>query len=208
MEYESLWQSFLQAAENEGFFYWSELLAVLTGVVYVVLASRNNPWCWPWGIVSSALWAYAAYLLFDLYVDALLQVFYVIMGIYGWYQWTRGQQGQMLPITRLSSSQHLVIIPVGLGMSFIIGYLFAAYTPAAATYLDAFTTVFSIAATFMVVHRKLDNWLYWIVVDSVYCYLYFSRGGYLFALLFVVYTVIAISGYLKWRKELINLNAE
>ncbi len=201
MEFTQFWDAFLQAAEQEGFFYWSELLAVITGVIYVVLATRSNPWCWPWGIISSALWAYAAYLLFDLYVDALLQLFYVVMGFIGWYQWRKGGNGEVLPISRLSSGEHLAIVGGGLVLALLVGYLFDEYTPAAATYIDAWTTVFSVIATFLVVQRKLENWLYWIVIDAVYVYLYYTRGGYLFALLFITYTIIAIVGYFKWQKE-------
>lgn len=87
----SFWQLLMEALEKEGFFYWSELLAVITGIAYVVLAARNNSWCWLWGIISAALWTYAAYVVFDLYVDALLQVFYVVMAVVGWYQWTQGR---------------------------------------------------------------------------------------------------------------------
>ena len=94
MDLSTIWQNFLEAAQNEGFFYWSELLAVISGIVYVILAARSNSWCWPFGIISSALWVYAAYVLFDLYVDALLQVFYVLVGIVGWYQWKKGGEGK------------------------------------------------------------------------------------------------------------------
>lgn len=201
MESTSIWEAFLVAAENEGFFYWSELLAVITGVIYVLLAAKNNSWCWIWGIISSALWAYAAYVLFDLYVDALLQVFYVIMGGLGWYRWTHGGTQNQLPITTMKHQEHVASIGGGLLLSLAVGYLFDEYTPAAAPYVDAFTTVFSILATFMVVNRKLENWLYWIVIDVTYCFLYFSRGGYLFAILFVVYTLIAVLGYLRWHRE-------
>ena len=86
-------------------------------------------------------------------------------------------------------------------LSGLVGYFFDEYTAAAATYLDAFTTVFSVIITFMVIQKKLENWLYWLVVDSVYVYLYASRGGYLFALLFLVYLVIVVMGWIRWRKE-------
>lgn len=202
MESISLWEAFLQALENEGFFYISELLAVITGVIYVVLAARNNSWCWFWGIISAIFWAYAVGVIFGLYLDAFLQVFYIVMGAIGWYQWTKGEKEEQLAITRLSLQEHLGIIGIGLVLGLLFGYLFDEYTPAAATYLDAFTTVFSMAATFMVVQRKLENWLYWIVIDALYVYLYLTREAYLFALLFVVYTVIAMLGYWRWRKEM------
>ncbi len=204
MEFNTLWEAFLQALENEGFFYTSELLAVITGVIYVVLAARNNSWCWFWGIISAAFWTYAVGLIFGLYLDAFLQVFYIVMAVIGWWQWTKGTEEEQLRITKLSRSEHLIILASGSVLALLFGYLFDEYTPAAATYLDAFTTIFSMAATFMVVQRKLENWLYWIVIDALYVYLYFTRGAYLFALLFVVYVVIAAIGYWRWKKEMVS----
>ena len=98
--------------------------------------------------------------------------------------------------------QHIKIISVGLLLSFAVGYLFTTYTETASPYIDALTTVFSVITTYMVVQKKLENWLYWVVIDVIYVFLYYSRGGYLFAILFVLYVIIAISGYLKWRKTM------
>ena len=88
--------------------HWSEELAVLFGLFYVMLAARENIWCWFWGILSCALWAYATYALYELYIDAILQLFYVVMGFYGWYNWMQGQgENNSLPITTLSGKKHL-----------------------------------------------------------------------------------------------------
>ncbi|MCB0641241.1 MAG: nicotinamide mononucleotide transporter [Phaeodactylibacter sp.] len=181
--------------------HWTVWLAVLTAVLYLLLAARENPWCWFWGIISCSFWAYAAFALYDLWVDALLQLFYVGISFYGVYEWRwGGRGGKDLPITTMSWQLHLWIIAGGLLLSYLIGYLFKAYTPAAATYIDAFTTTFSVIITFMVIYKKLENWAYWLVVDTVYVYLYWSRGGYLFALLFIVYLIIVIIGWINWTK--------
>ena len=182
--------------------HWSEAGAVIFGLIYVILAARESVWCWFWGILSTALWAYATYTLYDLYVDALLQVFYVCVSFFGIYQWMKGgQRKEELQISSLKLNQHFALIGGGLILSLLVGYFFAEYTQAASTYLDAFTTVFSIIATFMVVRKVLENWIYWIVVDAVYVYLYFTRGSILFTLLMVIYTVIAVFGYLEWKKK-------
>lgn len=181
---------------------WIEVVAVITGIIYVILAAKENVWCWSFGIVSSVLSVYAMYVLFDLYIDAALYAYYVIIGFYGWYQWLYGSTEKAeLSINTWSMQQHLYTIGGGIALSLLVGYFFATYTAAAATYLDAFTTVFSIIATVMVTRKVLENWLYWIVIDAVYVYLYSSRGGYLFAFLMVIYTIIAIIGYYNWRKE-------
>lgn len=189
----------LQKAYNN--LHWVEITAVITGVIYVILAARENVWCWSFGIVSAALWSFAAYEFYDLYIDAMLQLYYVFIGIYGWLNWDEKTASQQkLKIQTLSIQSHLIYIAIGLLLTFIVGYFFDKYTPAAATYFDAFTTVFALFATYLVTQKKLENWLYWIVIDSVYVYLYGSRDGYLFALLNVVFVLVAIIGYVRWRK--------
>lgn len=190
-----------------------ESVAVITAILYVLLAARESIWCWPWGIVSCAFWAYSAYFELQLYVDALLQLFYIAIAVFGWYQWHQGKGAtENYPISTMSVRAHLLIIVLGLAATAFFGYFFDNYTDAAATYPDALTTVFSVVATIMVVKKKLENWIYWIVIDIIYIFLYYSRGGYLFAILFVVFVIIAVYGYINWkanyRKALVeNRNA-
>ncbi len=191
---------------------WVELISVITAIIYVVLAARQDIRCWLFGIISAMLWTYAAAVYYKLYVDAILQVYYVIMGVYGWYAWSSGfkkhslesPQSQRL-ISTLKMQTHFQIIIGGLILTAIVGTLFKNYTDAAATYLDAFTTVFSIITTVLVARKVLENWLYWIVIDATYIYLYGSRGGYLFAFLNIVYVIIAIIGFIHWRKEFLKI---
>ena len=123
------------------------------------------------------------------------------MSIIGWYQWKRGGKGQTeRPISKLSIKQHLIYIGIGISLSIVFGYFFGAYTPAAATYWDAFTTTFSILATIILVQKYLDNWAYWVVIDLAYAGLYASRGAYLFTFLMLIYTIIALVAFLNWRK--------
>ena len=156
---------------------WVELISVIAAVIYVILAARNNIWCWFFGIISAILWTYAAAVYYKLYVDAVLQIYYVVMGVYGWYMWSKikgDRRGattkNVLPVTRMTNQQHIQIIVGGLVLTVIVGYFFSTYTDAAATYLDAFTTVFSIITTVMVTRKVLENWLYWIVIDATYVY--------------------------------------
>jgi nicotinamide mononucleotide transporter len=96
--------------------------------------------------------------------------------------------------------EHLVYLLIGGVGGLLLGYLFS-YTTAAESYWDAYTTAFSVLATVMLVGRRLENWLYWIVIDLAYAGLYYSRGALLFALLMVVYTLIAMYAYRKWRAD-------
>ncbi|MCO6479711.1 MAG: nicotinamide mononucleotide transporter [Phaeodactylibacter sp.] len=181
---------------------WVDWVVTVTALIYVVLAARENVWCWFWGIISCSLWAYASFAFYGLYLDALLQLFYVAMAVVGLYQWKYGGQGgEGAPITRLTAQQHAYILAGGTGAALLFGYFFDEYTPAAATYWDSFTTVFSVIATLILVRKVLDNWAYWIGVDLIYVGLYFSRGAYLFALVMVVYVAIATVALVNWSKE-------
>ena len=184
-----------------------EILAVIFGLIYVILAAKENVWCWFWGILSCSFWAYVTYFQYALLADAILQIFYVVMGFVGWYQWKRGGQEKTkqkeLSISKIPFRQHVIILFFGIVCSFLLGYFFDKYTPAAATYLDALTTIFAIVATFMTIRKILENWIYWIIIDLLYIYLYTIRGGYLFALLFIIYCVVAVIGYVNWRKAYI-----
>ncbi|MEL7219993.1 MAG: nicotinamide riboside transporter PnuC [Bacteroidota bacterium] len=201
-------QQFIQDLQSLGLLDW---VVTLTALIYVVLSARNNPLCWVFGIISCALWAYASYAYYDLYADALLQVFYVVMGFVGLYNWQNGRAKQedtldsplpetkSLPINRASVQQHVIYITIGLTSGLLLGYAFKD-TAAAATYYDALTTSFSIIATIMLVRRNIENWLYWIIIDLAYAGLYYSRGAILFAVLMIIYVVIAFFAYWHWRR--------
>ena len=171
-------------------------------MLYIFAAAREKPVSWIWAIISSIFWAYASYFNFKLYVDTLLQFFFIITSFIGLYHWKYGSHRlRVLPITVMSPLQHTFIILPGLGLSFIFGYFFSSYTSAASTYLDAFTTVFSILNTYLLVKKKIENWIYWMVIDGLMIYLFFNRGAYFFSALYLVYVILSIDGYLRWRKS-------
>ena len=182
-------------------FAWYEWVALVTGVVYVWLAARQLRSCWYWGILSCLLWAYADFFYYLLYLDAILQIFYVGMGIWGILQWSNSSTGQGIQIERIPWREHLKILALIVPGSLFFGYFFDAYTPAAATYADAFTTIAAIVATWLTVKRKLENWWYWMVIDVVYIGITWSRGAYLYALLYLIYTFLAIFGWIAWKKQ-------
>ncbi len=194
----TFWQELFEQAATFGWLNW---VVTVTALIYVFLAAREKVWAWFWGIISCSLWAYASFVFYSLWLDALLQVFYVIMGFIGIWQWKFGGQGQHeLSISLRPWRFHLIILLAGSAVALIFGYFFAEYTPAAATYLDAFTTVFAIIATLLLVRKILENWLYWVIIDLVYIYLYSSRGAYLFALVMGVYVLIALMALRRWWK--------
>ena len=122
------------------------------------------------------------------------------MAFIGYYNWNKKEQH--LKISEWHIKKHLYIILTGALLAFILGFIFSTYTDAKMPIIDSFTTVFSIFATYMVVKKILGKWLYWIVIDAVSVYLYDSRDLHLTALLFIIYTSIAIFGYFNWLKSM------
>ena len=181
-------------------FNWSiiESIAVFFSILYVVLAMKENIWCWWAAAISVILYIYICYSA-QLYAETGLQFFYLLMAIYGYFQWNKNDSN--LKIQQWKTAKHLLILLLGAFLTFLMGFYFSIYTNAAMPLVDSFTTVFSVFATFMVTKKVLGNWLYWIVIDAVSVYLYFSRGLQLTSLLFIAYTIIAVFGYLSWLKR-------
>ena len=174
-----------------------ETIAVFFSIIYVVLAAKESIWCWLAALISVSIYIYICYQA-QLYAETGLQVFYFIMAIYGYFSWRKNNS--LLRINELAISNHILIMILGSLLTFLLGFYLSAYTDAQLPIVDSFTTVFSVIATFMVVKKILSNWLYFIIIDAVSIYLYFSRDLHMTALLFCIYTIIAIIGYWKWSK--------
>ena len=181
-------------------FNWSiiESVAVFFSILYVILALKESIWCWGAAAISVILYIYICYTA-QLYPETGLQVFYLFMAFYGYYQWNKNDS--TLQIQQWTITKHLLILLIGAILTFLMGFYFSIYTNAALPLVDSFTTVFSVFATYMVAKKVLGNWLYWIVIDAVSVYLYFSRDLHLTSLLFMGYTIIAIFGYFSWLKR-------
>ena len=182
-------------------FNWSfiELIAVLFSIAYVVLAAKKNIWCWSAAIISVSIYIYICFSA-KLYAETSLQIFYLFMAFLGYFNWNNKEKN--IKITEWSIKKHLTTILIGTFLTFLLGFIFSSYTDAKMPIVDSFTTIFSLFATYMVIKKILGNWLYWIVIDVVSVYLYNSRDLHLTALLFIVYTIIAIYGYTNWFKSM------
>ena len=180
-------------------FKWTiiESLAVFFSIIYVILAAKKNIWCWASAIISVSLYIYICYTA-QLFAETGLQIFYLLMAFYGYYSWNK--TGSSFKITEWSIKKHISILIFGAILTFFIGFYLSIYTSSKMPIVDSLTTVFAIFATYMVTKKILANWLYWIVIDIVSVYLYFSRDLHLTALLFIIYTIIAFFGYFNWLK--------
>lgn len=178
-----------------------ELVAMLSGIAYALLAVRRNRWAWLCGALSSALlvWLAAGAAL---PLQALLQGAYVAMAAYGFWHWSRGASADApVRITRWQTSTHVyALIAVGVA-TVLLAPLLASNTPAASPWLDAAVTGLSLLATLMTARAVLENWVYWLVVDAASLVLYGSQGLYFIAILYGVYFVIAVFGLRLWWRQ-------
>jgi nicotinamide mononucleotide transporter len=194
-----------------------EAIAVILALAYLVLAVRRSLWCWLCAFISTAI-----YIVLmagsGLVMDTLLQVYYLVMAVYGYLEWCKGQQPSgELAVVSWSARQHaMAILAVALATmvnAWMLQYLavwLAAMTKSGplqnvvlvrSPWLDSFVTWGSVLTTWMVTRRVIENWLYWIVVDSVGAYLYYSRGLTATAGLFIAYVIMVVYGYRVWHKR-------
>ena len=197
---EGFWNQLGTDIAGQGVIDW---LVTVTAIMYIVLSVNNKPQAWYWSMVSSSLWAWLSYTVYQLYLDAILQVFYVLIAVWGVYLWKyqssqNGQEG--LPISRWSLRRHVVLLTVFSLLSASLAWLFGQHTDAALPWLDAPVTVFSMMATFMLARRVMEHWLYWIVIDLVGATMFAARGASLLALVMVIYAALAIWGWRNWQR--------
>ena len=188
---------------------WIEWLAVLCSLLYVILISYKKNSAWLFAILSSGLYVYLCYST-QLYLEVGLQIFYVLMAIYGWFSWYQDErkdepidpnsfaESNEGRIIRWNLKQHVLNVIISGVLMLLLGYVFANFTNQANPFVDAFTSVFSFTATFMVTKKVLENWIYWIIIDAISVYLFYSRELYVTAGLMCLYSLIALFGLVKW----------
>ena len=181
----------------------AEWVAVLLALAYLWLAVRQNAWCWACAIASSAIFL-VLFARGGLVMQSMLQLFYIAMGAYGWWAWRHGVDGRggILPVSRWHGRRHALGIGVVLVVAAVNGWVVARGQGGLVPYVDALVAWASVLATWLVARKVLENWLYWIVIDSVAALLYWSQGFHATAVLFVAYVLIAVRGYFGWRAGL------
>jgi nicotinamide mononucleotide transporter len=178
-----------------------ELTAVVFAIVYLVLAVRENILCWFAAGISTLIFLYIFWDV-KLYMESGLQVYYLGMAVFGWYQWRLANDGSTsLQVSMWSMREHLLALVLIALLTFTSGYLLHSGTDARLPYLDSLTTWGSVVTTFMVVRKVLENWIYWLVIDSISIYLYLDRELYFTSMLFAVYIVIVFFGWFSWSRS-------
>lgn len=195
-------QEILAALYQEGqAFSWLEIIGVLTALIYVVLAAKGNKWCFLFGLISAIIYVYLSVVL-KFYFDTAINIYYIIMSFYGWFSWGRKKSSTNFIPLQLKKKHFLAYLISGFIITLVLAFIVDQLSDAALPYFDAFTTIFAIIATYMVVKKWIENWLIWVVVDAVAAGMYWHKELYLTSLLFIVYTIISVVGYQKWKNQL------
>jgi nicotinamide mononucleotide transporter len=181
---------------------WTEIIAAILGVVNVWLVVRRSVWNYPFGIAMVSLYAFVFFQA-RLYSDAILQGYYFVIQIYGWWYWLQGRasDGRIQP-ELMSSAGRLAASAVTLIGAAAGGWFFSNYTNAAAPWLDAFIASASVTAQYLMSIRKIENWVWWIVVDVVAIGVYFWKELYPTTALYAIFLALSIWGLIGWQREL------
>jgi nicotinamide mononucleotide transporter len=178
---------------------WVEIIAAVLAVVYLLLAIRQQLACWVAAFISSCLYVWVMFGA-RLYMESVLNAFYAAMALYGYWQWTHGVSGRGLEVSRWSASRNAVGLLAVVGMSIVSSYFLRRFTPAAWPFMDSMTAWASVFATFLVARKVYENWHWWLVIDSLSLWLYFTRGLYLTMLLFGLYLLMIVMGMREWSR--------
>ena len=169
------------------------------GILYVLFAAYNKNQCWIYSFISTIAIALEDVINLNLYFDAMIQIFYAIIAVCGLFVWLAGGvKESKLRISSLGVQKNVSYFIMVLVISIPTGYIMALNSDAAYPYLDGFTSILAVFATFLMVYKIIDTWGYWVIVDIICVYLYFVRGAPLISLLYVIYLILAIVGWKRW----------
>ncbi|GAA0857673.1 nicotinamide riboside transporter PnuC [Aliiglaciecola litoralis] len=178
----------------------TEAAAVLFSLMYPYLAARQNIWCWFCALVSTSLYVHVFW-QGSLPFNSFLNVYYLLMAIYGWVRWRKNSQGEELPVRVYPLFYHITAIAVLVVAGLTLNHLVTFSWIKTDLYLDALVTVFSVYATYLMANKILENWLFWIVINFAAAYLYFINGLMLTGLMFIGYFFMSVYGYRNWQRD-------
>ncbi len=181
-----------------------EILASILGLLFIYLEIKENKWLWLVGVISPLLYIYV-FFNEKLYATMTLQFYYMVISVYGWFMWTRNKNtsnNKTLDINHLTPSLGLKLLIINLIIFTLVSFILIKYTDASQPYLDALASSLSIVAYWMLTQKILEQWLVWLVADTISMGLYIYKGLYPTSILFFVYCSLAIIGYIKWKKSM------
>lgn len=182
-----------------------DVVGTVLGLLYLYLEMRENAWMWVVGAIMPLIYTVLLYQK-GLYADCGMEVYYFLAGVYGLIYWLRHserrQTGRVVRITRTPLRLVFPLVSVTLVLWGLLAWLLITYTDSRVPYIDALTTALSIVAMWMLSRKFTHQWLVWLVVDAISVGLYVYKDLYGRALLYTIYTVLALYGYWKWEKKL------
>ena len=179
---------------------WLEIAGVISGLLCVYLAAKNVIWNWPLAIISVSIYIFIFYDS-NLFADMGLQVYFLAVNIYGWYFWSqKPSTANKTPVTLIKKREVIASAIAIIVFTCLLGWILFNHTTASYPYLDSFCTACSIVAQFFMARKVLQNWLLWVFVDIIYVGVYLFKGLHLTAVMYAIYIVIALIGYLDWKK--------
>jgi nicotinamide mononucleotide transporter len=184
-----------------------EIIAVVFGILSVWFSKKNNILVYPTGMISTSIFTYLLF-KWSLLGDMMINAYYFVVSVYGWYIWTRKVNNIVTPISKVSSPEKITsLIIFFFSLSFVYGIYnyfdkWGSYT----SYIDNFTTAIFFVAMWLMANRKIENWIFWIIGNIISIPLYFYKGLTFTSIQYIIFTVIAISGYYTWKKILDNSN--
>ncbi len=176
----------------------AEWTAVVCGLLFLALTIRENRTGWLFGGISTGIFAF---IMFDakLFADMGLNIFYTLMAVKGWSDW--GKPEKKIAVSRISLHEGLFVILLIPATSFVMGSLLSRYTEAEFPFADSFVSTTAIAATWLSIRKKLENWPIWIISNGVAIFLFIQKNLSLTAILTSVYFILAVEGWITWNRK-------
>ena len=181
-----------------------ELTAILFGLLSVWYAKKDNIWVFPTGIINTSIYVYLLW-KWSLLGDMMINFYYVVMSIYGWYHWTRKKDDVVeFPISRITFHEKKLSVIIFLAtVAFVVAiYIFFDKFTHWTSYVDTFVTGIFFVGMWLMARRKIENWILWIIGDIISIPMYFFKGYSFTSIQYLIFTIIAIFGYLEWKKSL------
>jgi nicotinamide mononucleotide transporter len=185
--------------------HWIEIIGFVSGFVFIFLEIKENKWMWPVGFLS-ALFYIIVFFQTKFYADMSLQFYYLAVSVYGWHIWTKGKKEEDKIAVSSSTFRQFVLLFVASFLLFILfSYILKTYTDSPVPYWDSLTTALSITATWMLAKKIIEQWFVWIFVDLLSAVLYIYKDLYLTSLLYFIFAILAVIGYLQWKKTMCRI---
>ena len=202
MSLTEIYQHFIEQIQTTPFL---EYVAVFFGIASVLYSRKENVWVYPTGLINTSLYTYFCFAWWGLYAEASLNFYYTIMSIYGWYAWTRrsNESGKAsLKITASSGKEWLIATGFFFLCWVVLYFVLHQYTNSTVPLADSFASAAAYTGMWLMTRKKLENWIWWILTNLASIPLYFYKGAVLTSFQYVVFLVLAVMGYVTWKRKL------